>query len=513
MRLASNEEKKDPVLSGEGDRQIRLVVDQSSSDEVTIDLGNVFRNMKLKKRVFAWVLVLCLTVGICAPLLMYQFTKTPLTVSSVVTLQYEIPSQNRQVQDLTAPDGTALDLNQITSTYVLQTALDRIPLSKPITVSTLRPNLSIRTILTEESQRTKEMLAGLAEAKNAEAYTRLEEAEITYQNRFQVSLTNGFGEEDSQTKLELTDNELKLLLNQILTVYNEYLVKTYADVRLPEDVFSVIDTAELDILDSLDLLQAGIKSLHAYSEEKTDAVREYRSWKTGRSLNDWMETLDTFRSINVDYLYTLVSENAITRDKAALLTSYKYLLRNAQNDLQKTNEEIEETQKILKNYKNDEIYVAMQESDAARTTKAATGYYNQLVLQQTKNYTKATELKISAADYAERIARLEATTETEVTEDVEQELAHSLSGAQSLYDQIREHMEELFESPLYTTYSRHSMPQGKQPNFLAASAKKIIIGAVAGVIIACGLWFLAGLAAEFSKSSKEQETGKEAAGK
>ena len=511
--MASNEEKKDPVLSGEGDRQIRLVVDQSSSDEVTIDLGNVFRNMKLKKRVFAWVLVLCLTVGICAPLLMYQFTKTPLTVSSVVTLQYEIPSQNRQVQDLTAPDGTALDLNQITSTYVLQTALDRIPLSKPITVSTLRPNLSIRTILTEESQRTKEMLAGLAEAKNAEAYTRLEEAEITYQNRFQVSLTNGFGEEDSQTKLELTDNELKLLLNQILTVYNEYLVKTYADVRLPEDVFSVIDTAELDILDSLDLLQAGIKSLHVYSEEKTDAVREYRSWKTGRSLNDWMETLDTFRSINVDYLYTLVSENAITRDKAALLTSYKYLLRNAQNDLQKTNEEIEETQKILKNYKNDEIYVAMQESDAARTTKAATGYYNQLVLQQTKNYTKATELKISAADYAERIARLEATTETEVTEDVEQELAHSLSGAQSLYDQIREHMEELFESPLYTTYSRHSMPQGKQPNFLAASAKKIIIGAVAGVIIACGLWFLAGLAAEFSKSSKEQETGKEAAGK
>ena len=511
--MASNEEKKDPVLSGEGDRQIRLVVDQSSSDEVTIDLGNVFRNMKLKKRVFAWVLVLCLTVDICAPLLMYQFTKTPLTVSSVVTLQYEIPSQNRQVQDLTAPDGTALDLNQITSTYVLQTALDRIPLSKPITVSTLRPNLSIRTILTEESQRTKEMLAGLAEAKNAEAYTRLEEAEITYQNRFQVSLTNGFGEEDSQTKLELTDNELKLLLNQILTVYNEYLVKTYADVRLPEDVFSVIDTAELDILDSLDLLQAGIKSLHAYSEEKTDAVREYRSWKTGRSLNDWMETLDTFRSINVDYLYTLVSENAITRDKAALLTSYKYLLRNAQNDLQKTNEEIEETQKILKNYKNDEIYVAMQESDAARTTKAATGYYNQLVLQQTKNYTKATELKISAADYAERIARLEATTETEVTEDVEQELAHSLSGAQSLYDQIREHMEELFESPLYTTYSRHSMPQGKQPNFLAASAKKIIIGAVAGVIIACGLWFLAGLAAEFSKSSKEQETGKEAAGK
>lgn len=75
---------------------------------------------------------------------------------------------------------------------------------------------------------------------------------MKYENRFIVTLTNGFGDEDSRVKIELKDGELKLLLDRILTVYNEYLVRTYADVKLPDDAFSIIDTQELDVLDSLD---------------------------------------------------------------------------------------------------------------------------------------------------------------------------------------------------------------------------------------------------------------------
>lgn len=174
-------ENKENVLPVEKERQIQLVVN-NSQDEGTIDLGNVFRNMKLKKRIFAWVLVLCLVAGVCAPLLLYQFTKAPLTVSSVVTLRYEAPVEKdaaairegrktlaeaelEPVTDLTAPDGMELDLNQITSSYVLQTVLDSMTLSTPISASVLRNNIGIRTVLTEESQRVREALAGLADAK------------------------------------------------------------------------------------------------------------------------------------------------------------------------------------------------------------------------------------------------------------------------------------------------------------------------------------------------------------
>lgn len=530
--MDNNENRKD-LLSGDQERQIQLVVNRTGDSDTTIDLGNVFHNMKVKKRLFAWVLVLCLTVGVCAPLLLYQFTKAPLTVSSVVTLRYEAPvkvlrektdgSEKKEwvipdnpdyapVSDLSAPDGSTLDVNQITSSYVLQTALNGIELSQPVTVAGLRANINIQTILTEESSRTKEALTGLAEAKNVDAYTRLQGAEIQYQNRFVVSLMNGFsnGNEASRNKLELTDAELKALLDRILFVYNNYLVQTYVDAKLPSDSFSMIDIQELDVSDGVDRLRTGVQMLYDYCNEKTDAVKAYRSWQTGRSLTDWMETLQTFKSVYVNTLFAQVNGNAITKNKTALLNSWRYQLKTAQNELDKVNESIAETKKTLASYKNDEVIISMQDSDTARSTKAATKYYNELILQQTENYKKAAELKTTVADYTDRITRLDEAKETTVSEETEAELAQAVSLAQEIYKGIRAHMEEVFSSPMYTTLEDHSAPQGKTPSFLTASMKKMIIGGVLGVVIACGLWFMAGLLPEFSKSRKEHENGKEA---
>lgn len=526
--MDSNENRTDILQSG-SDRQIQLVVNNQDEDS-TIDLGNVLHNMKLRKRLFAWVLVLCLVVGVCTPLLLYQFTKAPLTVSSVVTLRYEAPVERdavairngrkkvaeaefRPVKDLTAPDGMELDLNQITSSYVLQTALDSMTLSKPISATVLRNNIGIQTVLTDESQRVREALAGLADAKNADAYKQLQTATMKYENRFIVTLTNGFGDEDSRIKIELKDGELKLLLDRILTVYNEYLVRTYADVKLPDDTFSIIDTQDLDVLDSLDLLRAGLDDLYNYCDAKTDTIKNYRSWKTGRSLTDWMEMLQTFKSINVDYLYAMVSENAITRDKTALLTSWKYMMRMTQNDLDQTNDNIAETERLLKNYKNDEVFISMQESDAAKSTKTATEYYNNLILQQTEYYEKAAELKASIADYEDRIKRLDAKSRTDVTTAVEEELARSMTSAQAMYANVREHMEELFESQMYTTFEDHSAPQGKEQSFITANLKKILIFVVLFAALGCGLWFLSALVPEYSKGRSVAGNGKEAAAK
>ena len=88
-----------------------------------------------------------------------------------------------------------------------------------------------------------------------------------------------------------------------------------------------------------------------------------------------------------------------------------------------------------------------------------------------------------------------------------------IASAQSMYKNIREHMEELFESQMYTTFEDHSAPQGKEQSFITANLKKIIIFVVLFAVLGCGLWFLAGLAPEFSKGRKEKESGKEAAAK
>ena len=66
-------------------------------------------------------------------------------------------------------------------------------------------------------------------------------------------------------------------------------------------------------------------------------------------------------------------------------------------------------------------------------------------------------------------------------------------------------MTELFASPLFTTYSEHSAPQGKLDNFVVANWKKMLIGAAAGAVIGAGLWFLAALAPEFRRRIKEED--------
>lgn len=497
-------------MPAEQNRQIQLVINQPSEEEDTIDFGNLLHNIKRKAGFFIPLLVLFLVIGLSVPLLVYQFTKSPLTVSSVVTLRYEVNGE--PVSDLTAPDGTPLDLNQITSSYVLQEALDGFKLSKPITLGSLRNNIGIQTVLTEESQRAKEALVGLAEAKNSEAYKQLQNVELKYQNRFIVTLTNGFSENsDSRSKTELKNDELVLLLDRILNAYNNYLVRQHADLRLPEDPFSMIDIEELDVLDSLDQIRSGISHLRSFITDKSETIQNYRSWQTGRTLIDLDEILAVFRGNNVDYLYAYVLDNCITRDKDALLTSWRFTLRQYQNQLDELNESIAETEKLLANYKNDEVFITMQESDAAKSTKSSTPYYNSLILQQMDNYDKAAEIKTNIADYSDRITRLEKTNRTDVTEAVETELSGTMTTAQGVFENIRSHMEELFESPLYTTFEDHNAPQGKQPNFLVASVKNMIIGGALGVFLGCGLWFLAALIPEFSTGRKEETDKKEAA--
>ena len=71
--MDTNERREDMIPLAEQGRQINLVVTPPAAhDVVEIDLRRVFHNMKTRLRVYAWVMVLLLVAGVCAPLLMYQ---------------------------------------------------------------------------------------------------------------------------------------------------------------------------------------------------------------------------------------------------------------------------------------------------------------------------------------------------------------------------------------------------------------------------------------------------------
>ena len=70
---------------------------------------------------------------------------------------------------------------------------------------------------------------------------------------------------------------------------------------------------------------------------------------------------------------------------------------------------------------------------------------------------------------------------------------------------------EIHGASFFTTYAEHTVAQGKTASFLSAVSKKMLIGGAAGLVIACGLWFLSALAIEFQRRKDEDGAGKEAA--
>lgn len=448
-------------------------------------------------------------LGMCVPLLSYQFSNNNTRVASVVTFDYDVlditdplvTPTPMPVKDLTAPDGTDLDVSQITSSYVLQDALRGVTLSEDISISSLRDSISIERMLTEESRRQQEIAQQMLQDKNGAAYAQLQSIELSYVNQIIVSLSNGFVNERGD-KVYLPDDELRLLLDRILISYNEYLAMTYADLMLPGDEISVIDTEHLDIMESVDMLRQALTNLYDYCDSKSDEIKAYRSYRDGRSLTDLMETLQTARDVNVEYLYSDITASSVAKDREAMIAKYRFQMREAQTKLDVVNEQIAQTAETLKNYKHDQIYVEQQDSEGSKTTKITTEYYNKLILEQAMNYESATDLEITIDDLKAKIESLKSKTAAVDTEKAKVELAAAIRICHEVYTQICDQMEEIYGSSFYTTYANRSAAQGKAIGFLAANKKKMIIGAVLGAFLACGLWFVSAFAAEMKRGVK-----------
>lgn len=491
------------------DSQINVVLSGAGSSLYKeIDLVNIFHDMKLRKRLFAWMLILCILIGVSAPLLMYQINPPILSVSSAITLDYDAIYLDEEsteeellpVSDLTAPDGLPLDLNQITSAYVLQNALQVTPLSYDISVSQLRGKIIIQRNLTEESKRLQEIAARMISDKEGGAFQTLQSLELTYENRAIVTLTNGFGSEDDTNGILLPDNELKALLDNILSAYNNYMVMNYADQKLPDDEFTVIDTERMDILESLDSIRSAVSNLYEYCYNQPENIKETRSSVTGLSLNDILDTLELIKSVNVDYLYSYVYTNSLARDTQSMLTSYEFQLRTAEGQLASLEEQIKTVQEIIDTYKNDEIYVSMQDSDTSRTTQTTTDYYNNLILQQSENFDQLAEVNVLISDLNNKIVNLQNNQSSMVVNDVADELDETLALCKMVYKLITDHMTKIFGGYDYNSYVLHTAAYGKVPGFLASCMGNMVLGAIAGVAIACILWFLSGLVTEMKKT-------------
>ncbi|MCR5742924.1 MAG: hypothetical protein K6F92_04235 [Lachnospiraceae bacterium] len=489
--------------------QINLVIKGLDEEADSITLLGLLKGFKKTSDLFKWIVLLLVIVGMCVPLFIYQFNVPTYTATSIVTLDYDIEvetatgTEMEHVSGLVAPDGTDLDLSYITSSYVLQNALEGIVLSENITVSELRNSIAVQMVLTEESRRQQEIVENMIKDGNSSAYVQAQDLVLEYENKFIVTLTNSFVDENTKKVKTLRNEEAKRLLDSVVNSYNDYLFDNYVQSQLPGDEISAIDYDSMDILESLDELGDCIGELYDFCDEMPESIKTYRSFQSGHSLVDLMETLQTVKEINVDYLYSYVYASSMTRDRENMLTNYRFQLRNAQIQVNEINEKIATTQAILDTYKNDNISVSMQDSASVMTTKSTTEYYNTLIIAQAENYEKAAKLKIKVEELEGKIKNLQEGNSDVNIKDVQSELESVFETSTNVYNAIYSHLEEAYKSAFHTKLFNNTNIESKTQSFISANVKGVVIGAVGGLMIALVIWFVKVLFMEIARIKED----------
>ena len=497
---------KNVLREVEDNRKVEVVVKRDSADTATeLDLVQVFVNMKKKRRIYAWVIIFCMLVGFAAPLLMAQLAETKEDVSAMITFLYP-----EALEDM-APDETPLNVNYITSSYILKNAIGKTRLSKDIPLSAIERNISIERLLSETTRQNLEVAEKVI-TETQKDYEQVKTIKYDYDGKYIITLANGFASDAAgNNKTYLSGSELTALLNNIIKAYNEYFYETYMNMELPDNSMDSVSNTGLDYIERLDGIVDFLNTLSKYcTDEEKEEFFLYRSKSDGMSLSDINDCIRLVRDIDVDYLYAFVYYNSITKNKQSMITNYEYLLRDTERKLTVINGNIENNYSLISEYKNDSISIS-NEQGLSQISSVTTDYYNELVLSQADNYSEKADLKERIANLNDKISGFKSSVNAsaEVAE-VENELDALTRICNVLYDITEKHAKEIIDSESYkNSYMSYIEAQYIGTSFMSASnIKKAVIGLVVGLVVAVLIWGADGLIEEFKRGSENSNSRK-----
>ena len=204
---------KNVLTEIEKNKKVEVVVKRDAAAEGTeLDLVRVFSNMGKKKRVYAWLVLFCMLVGLAVPLLRAEMAESTESVSAVISFIYP------GAKDGLAPDRTTLDVNYVTSSYILQSAMARTHLSASIPVNALERNISIERLLTEETRQNLEVVEKVISEANKDYEKVKEVRNILEHNSFRpimffLKCLADDDEIDALIKREIDSRERFILCN------------------------------------------------------------------------------------------------------------------------------------------------------------------------------------------------------------------------------------------------------------------------------------------------------------
>lgn len=472
-------------------QRIYLQVNQEE-DEETIDLLNVAGRMGKKKKLFGYMLMLAVCIGVVLGAVIVGFkalTGNSSYANAVISFSYDGIDQGQD------PNGGALDVTKIKSTPIVSAALENLQM-KDVDVEDVRSAMKITGVMPDSVKQEIAVINTVAEDA-AEYYTNISDLDY-FPSQYVVRLNKIKGLKAEQTAE---------LLNAILSAYRDYFLETYANTDVLSLSTNVINYEDYDYLQAADMLTNQIDLMQNYVDARAEEAGTFRANSTGLSFGDLSNSIETIRTLDLGNFISYVQSRNLTKDAAIRVDYYQYQIEQYNLKLQEVQAQLSNVEKSITDYEKDPVIV-MSNQDSVTTSEQKNAYYDELVKQKLELTEQIASINTSLN---ENYTRLNALADI-VNGGSEEEIAHADTLLANLINTInswgklvQNTTEEYYNTSRFADAYQVSVPaQYTSTDGLMSVAKTMILCTGVLVLLVVLLWCYDGLKDEIKAQRKKK---------
>lgn len=216
---------------------------------------------------------------------------------------------NSAIESGLAPDGSALDVNEIYSTNVIAKAMEILGLKN--TPEIIRSRCKVTPIISEEQQKINDALTEKGE-------------EITYfPDTYKIELVV-----DNERGAAYARNVLDAIIESYFSIYTE----KYVEQRLSSNPSENLLDKGYDYYQCINMLEEDTTNMINFLKSKQELYSDFRSSTTGYSFDDLLEIYSSMRNYEVPKLYAMVVDGPQVKNAEYLRKALTDEVKKSQND-------------------------------------------------------------------------------------------------------------------------------------------------------------------------------------
>lgn len=336
-------------------------------------------NKALTRKVII-ILAACIVIGLVLSLVLFLADKAPATATGSIQLSFDSAAEG------IAPNGAKFSTDDILNDEVLESALKATGFDTTYTAEQIRSSMTVNGVYPDNIVKQMTSYDSLLDFTTSREFNMKKFSPT----QFDVSLNNEF---DPQ----ISNSDLKNLLQSILKAYKDYFITNYSFGYSTTAYNELFDLSTYDYPQMLQVIELDMTQIARYATELYEKDPTYRY--AGKGFNDIYIRLQNLIDNDLARMNANLTMNALTKNNERLLMQYECEIRDRENELEKKTAELAHLEKLLASYdKNEIIYLSTSDS-LNKIDGNSSETYDLLVANKKEVADRITTLKIEINDY------------------------------------------------------------------------------------------------------------------